>query len=161
MPIRKKGLSKCHSHLGLCKSTLCPRPQHSSLCLGTSAPLGAAGLRCRCDPRPGRSVTCQWHCWHLAPCSPGLLDGKLSRWAREGSHVLSPVCAAKPSGARFPAWGGFACRLLRAVPWLLQEGQNSSQPGIFTSHEHQAQGFVGLAFKPQDSDSSEHFTKSH
>lgn len=44
---------------------------------------------------------------------------------------------------------------------LLREGQSSSQPGIFTSHEHQAQGFVGLAFKPQDSDSSEHFTKSH
>lgn len=41
------------------------------------------------------------------------------------------------------------------------KGRSSSQTEIFTSHENQAQGIVGLAFKTQDSDSSEHFTKSH
>lgn len=41
------------------------------------------------------------------------------------------------------------------------EGHSSSQPGIFPSHQNQAQDIVGLAFKTQDSDSSEHFTKSH
>lgn len=58
VPIRKKGLSKCHSCLGSCKSILCPRPQHNSLCLGTSAPPGAAGLRCLRHPRPGCGAIC-------------------------------------------------------------------------------------------------------
>lgn len=37
---------------------------------------------------------------------------------------------------------------------------SSSRQWIFTSRENQAQGILGLAFKNQDSESSEHFTKS-
>lgn len=39
------------------------------------------------------------------------------------------------------------------------EGSSSWQR-IFTSHENQAQGISGLAFNNQDTESSEHFTKS-
>lgn len=51
--------------------------------------------------------------------------------------------------------------LLAACSTVLWGGQSSSQPGVFTSRENQAQDVVGLAFKTQDSNSSEHFTKSH
>lgn len=37
---------------------------------------------------------------------------------------------------------------------------SSSWQWIFTSHENQARGILGLAFNNQDTESSEHFTKS-
>ena len=41
----------------------------------------------------------------------------------------------------------------------MRRAGSSSQQWIFTSRENQARGILGLAFKNQDSESSEHFTK--
>lgn len=39
VPVRTKGLSKCHGHLGLCKSVLCPGPAQFPGHCGVRVPL--------------------------------------------------------------------------------------------------------------------------
>lgn len=89
-------------------------------------------------------------------CNPGFLNGKLSWW-----HLRGATCWVL--FVQLNVWGmvslpGEALLASSSTRW---ERHSSSQPGISTSHENRAQGILGLAFKTQDSDSSEHFTKPH